>query len=167
MKLKRQLDNYDNAGFDKASDDTGLRCLDKSLTQQNFAEEVDINTIVRRFNLTGQLPTNFQMPTYGDFTGISDYHTAMNIVAAADEQFLSLPAELRARFNNDPGQLIEFLENDKNRDEAVKLGLVTPKVEELAGRATPPSGERTDDDLGGDTPPPQKPAKKTPKAPDA
>lgn len=165
-QLKAQLDWLDN-GFDKASDETGLVCLDKSLTQQQFAEEVDINTIVRRFNLTGQLPSTFNMPRYGDFTGISDYHSAMNIVRQADEEFLTLPAELRARFNNDPGQLIEFLENDDNRDEAVKLGLVTPKVEELVGRAGTPSVPSGDDDQGGDTTPPSKPAKRAPKAPDA
>lgn len=166
LKLKRQLDNYDDNGFDQASNETGLKCLDKSLAQQQFGEEVDINTIVKRFNLTGQLPTNFNMPTYGDFTGISDYHTALNVVRAADEEFLSLPADLRARFDNDPGKLIEFLENDENRDEAVKLGLVAPKAAALTGGPAAPSAASDDEGLGGTTTRPPKSPKKAAKAPD-
>lgn len=158
LHLKSQLDNYIDNGFDKASDDTGLQCLDKSLTQQQFGDEVDINTIVKRFNLTGQLPTSFNMPTYGDFTGISDYHSALNIVREADEQFLSLPAHIRARFDNDPGKLIEFLEEPDNRDEAVKLGLVTPKVAELTGGPAAPSAAPNDEPKGVTPPPPTKTA---------
>jgi len=37
---------------------------EENLTKQEFAEEVDINTILRRFNITGQLPENVRMPTY-------------------------------------------------------------------------------------------------------
>jgi len=43
---------------------------------------------------------------------------------------MRLPADLRARFDNDPAQLIQFLENSDNKDEAIKLGLVN-KPEDL------------------------------------
>lgn len=117
----RQPYNYDMM---EASDASGLKCLDKSLTQQSFAEEVDINTIVRRFNLTGEVPEGYVAPSYGDFTGITDYHSAMNAVAKAGEAFDELPAQIRARFHNDPQELLEFLGNEENRAEAVKLGIV-------------------------------------------
>lgn len=100
---------------------------DASKTQQHFAEDADINTIVRRFNLTGELPTDFRSPQYGDFTGVSDYQTALDSVIAADNEFMRLPAEVRERFNNDPQQLLDFVSDSKNRDEAAKLGLL--KVE--------------------------------------
>jgi phage internal scaffolding protein len=118
--------NYDT---NAASNGSGLHCEDATLTQQHFKDECDINNILRQFNITGQLPENTLSPRYGDFTGISDYQTALNQVIAAEDEFMRLPADLRARFENDPAQLIEFLENLENKDEAIKLGLVNPPVE--------------------------------------
>ena len=113
--------NYDQ---DAASNESGLGCEDPSLAQQHFKEECDINTILQKFNITGLLPENPLSPRYGDFTGISDYHTALNRVIAAQEEFDGLPANIRSRFDNDPSKLIEFLENSENRPEAEQLGLV-------------------------------------------
>lgn len=97
--------NYDR---DEASLESGLKCEDESLAQQSFAEECDINTIVRRFGLTGEMPQNLAMPVSGDFTGISDFHSAMNIIRRAEEEFMSVPPEVRARFANDPQRLMSF-----------------------------------------------------------
>jgi phage internal scaffolding protein len=128
--------NYDK---DAASNESGLHCEDASLAQQHFKEECDINTILEKFNITGLLPEQPLSPRYGDFTGISDYHTAMNRVIAAQDEFEALPAQIRARFNNDPAQLIEFLENSDNRPEAEKLGLVEKAAAEAveAAKTTP------------------------------
>lgn len=117
--------NYDR---DLVSEDTGLICEDESLAVQAAAEEADINTIVRRFGLTGQLPDQVAMPRSGDFTSIPDFHTAMNLVRQAQEEFVRVPAEIRARFNNDPQRFMQFFEDEANRDEAVKLGLVRPTL---------------------------------------
>ena len=114
--------NYDT---DSVSLETGLTCVEPSLTKQAFAEEADINVIVQRFGITGVLPENPLPPNYGDFTGVSDYHSAMNAVAQAHEAFDALPATLRAKFENDPGQLLAFLDDASNHDEAVSLGLVS------------------------------------------
>lgn len=131
--------NYD---VDAVSDETGLKCEDVSLTKQSFRDECDINTIVRNFGLTGELPDNVRVPQYGDFTGISDYQSAMNAVIAADAAFMELPAELRARFHNDPQALLEFVSNDNNYDEAVKLGLVVPSGQrDLDSKVSPSSQE--------------------------
>lgn len=115
--------NYDTIA---ASNESGLHCEDATLTQQHFKDETDINNILRQFNITGLLPENKLSPRYGDFTGISDYQSALNAVIAAESEFDGLPAQIRARFNNNPEELIQFLENDQNLDEAVKLGLVNP-----------------------------------------
>lgn len=113
--------NYDK---DAATNESGLHCEDASLAQQHFKEECDINTILQKFNITGLLPEQPLSPRYGDFTGIGDYHTAMNRVIAVQDEFEALPAQIRARFDNDPAQLIEFMENSENRPEAEELGLV-------------------------------------------
>lgn len=116
--------NYDR---NKISYETGLKCEDKSKTQQNQKADSDINTIVKRFGLTGQLPTNVRMPQYGDFTEITDYQTALNAVISAKNEFAKMPAEIRKRFNNNPQEFVEFFSDENNRDEAVKLGLVKKK----------------------------------------
>lgn len=113
--------NYDR---DAATNESGLACEEPSLAQQHFKDECDINNILRQFNITGLLPEQPLSPRYGDFTGIGDYHTALNRVIAAQEEFEALPAQIRARFDNDPSNLIEFLENENNRPEAEELGLV-------------------------------------------
>ena len=119
--------NYDT---NAASNESGLACEEPSLTQQHFKDETDINNILRQFNITGLLPEQPLSPRYGDFTGIGDYHSALNAVIAAEDQFMALPANLRARFENDPAQLIAFLSDENNRSEAEKLGLLEiPKAE--------------------------------------
>ena len=115
--------NYDR---DAVSLETGLECLDKSLAQQQFAEEADINTIVRRFNLTGQLPDNVRAPVYADFEAVFDFQTAMNAVRSAEESFMAMPADVRARFSNDPHRFVEFCSDPSNLEEARKLGLAVP-----------------------------------------
>lgn len=136
--------NYDTMD---ASNEAGLDCQDPTLAQQNFRDECDINTIVKRFGITGQLPENVRMPTYGDFLQVNDFHSAMNAVAAAGEAFDAMPADVRARFNNDPGAFVDFCSDEANRAEAIKLGLVMPNQAEppLSSRGEParvsPNGE--------------------------
>lgn len=113
--------NYD---MNKVSDETGLECKDPSLAQQHMKDECDINVIVERFGVTGELPTAPIPPQYGDFSGVTDYHTAINAVRASEEAFMALPAKIRARFDHDPNALLQFLNDPINRDEAIEIGLI-------------------------------------------
>lgn len=143
MKLKMAYDN-----FELDSIDTGLECLDPTLAQQQFKEESDINTIVDRFGLTGEMPQVLNFPQYGDFTGIFDYQTAMNVVVQGREEFMKLPAKLRARFHNDPAEMLDFLADDDNKDEAIKLGLVKapdPVPQSPNGDQAKPEAPKTGD----------------------
>lgn len=128
--------NYD---LDAASNESGLACEEPTLAQQHYKEECDINTILQKFSITGILPEAPLSPRYGDFSGISDYHTALNRVIAAQDEFESLPAQIRARFDNDPAKLIEFLDDEANRPEAEELGLVEKAAAEVveAAKTTP------------------------------
>jgi phage internal scaffolding protein len=120
-----------NTGFNKDNDaislETGIVCPEESMAVQSAEEESNINTIVRRFGLSGELPNNLRMPQSGDFTNVPDFHTAMNLVRQAQEEFVRVPAEIRARFNNDPARFMSFLDDESNYDEALKLGLVNPR----------------------------------------
>lgn len=118
--------NYDS---DELSDETGLKCFDESLTEQEHLQESDINYIAERFMKTGQMPQIVNMPTYEDFNGIFDFQSAMNLIVDAKHEFMRMPAKLRSRFNNDPAELIAFLEDPANKDEAIRLGLIERKPE--------------------------------------
>lgn len=134
----RTMYNYDT---DAASNESGLACEEPTLAQQHFKEECDINTILQKFSVTGILPEAPLSPRYGDFSGIGDYHTALNRVMAAKDEFMLLPAQIRARFENDPAKLIEFLDDEANRSEAEELGLVD-KVAAEAVEATQVTPEK-------------------------
>lgn len=144
----RSAYNYDR---DKVSDETGLDCsrvvdpetgevtLTPSLAKQSFADECDINTIVRRFGLNGQLPVGVRMPTYADFLDVPTYQEAMNAIIEANASFSSMPAEVRARFMNDPARFVQFCSLEENRAEAIKLGLVLPAAAALVAPAPAPA----------------------------
>lgn len=109
----------------------------ESRTEQAHANEVDINAIVSRYTKSGMLPPGRSNPSYGDFTGVVDFHTAQQAVVEAREEFMKLPAQVRKYFDNDPGKLISFLENEENREEAIRLGLVEERpVAEPVGPQT-------------------------------
>lgn len=93
-------------------------------TIQSQKDEADINVIVRNFGVTGQLPQGVRVPTYGDFTDcVTDYRSAIEIARAAEESFLALPSDFRARLENDPQRFLEYCADPNNREEMRKLGL--------------------------------------------
>lgn len=138
--------NYDT---NAASDESGLYCDDPSLAQQSGKEDADINVIVKRFGITGQLPTNVNMPMSMDFEGIFDYHTAMNLITSAQQGFMEMPADIRSEFNNDPGAFVDFVSKPENRERAEKLGLVLPRAPEPDAAALAASGTGATAPAGG------------------
>lgn len=139
--------NYDR---EQVSYETGILPEQDDMAQQSFKDECDINTIVKRFGLTGQLPVNAVAPTYSMFDGVFDYHTAMNAIAEAREAFDAMPAEVRARFENDPQKFVEFCSDEKNLDEMRKLGLAIPEIvkETIPLPDDPDGSEGNSDDRG-------------------
>jgi len=111
---------------------SGLTNFGPGKTVQSSKEESDINTIVRRFGLTGQLPQNVRTPLQGDFTNAVDFRTCMDAVVLAERSFAAMPAEVRKRFGNDPAEFVDFstqVDADGvlvNLAEMRKLGLAVP-----------------------------------------
>lgn len=120
---------------DVVSLENGLECKDVSKTQQSQADEADINTIVRRFKLTGQLPENVKVPVFADTDGELTYKECLDMIRQADQSFSAMPADVRARFGNDPANFVEFCSDEKNLEEMRKLGLAVPAavVESVPG----------------------------------
>lgn len=123
----RSLFNYDT---DFASDVSGLRCEDATMAQQQFKEECDINTIVRNFGLGHDMPEGAFAWSDSDFSEhVSDFQSALNMIKAAQADFMAYPADIRDFFHNDPGRMIAFVQDENNRDKALELGLLRPVVE--------------------------------------
>jgi len=118
-----------------------------SLAVQSQRDEVDINTIVRRFGVTGHMPQGVVAPTYQAFEGVFDFQTAMNAVVFAEQQFMQMPADVRARFRNDPQRFVEFVSDSKNLSEMRDLGLAIPEkvVDTTPTPDIPPVKEKAND----------------------
>jgi len=100
-------------------------CIGPSMTKQSHTDECNINLIMKRFERTGVLEhVTTYSPQWGDFSDTpSSYSDAINQVQAANEMFLSLPSKIRARFDNDAGAYIDFVQNPANAEELNELGL--------------------------------------------
>lgn len=115
-----------------------LVCEDESLTNQSFAKDADLNEIVKRMGVREQellaLPADPR--AYGDFSDAPrDLREAIEQVEHARASFAALPAGLRAQFRNDPAELWEFVNDPRNHDEAVKLGILARADAEAPSRA--------------------------------
>lgn len=96
-------------------------------TQQHMADDCDVNKIMERYEKTGLLDhVNEFQGNYGDFTDVQDYQTSVNQVIAANEVFMSLPAQIRAQFENNPGAFFEFVSDDENLPAMKEMGLIPP-----------------------------------------
>lgn len=95
-----------------------------SRTKQEFKDECDINVLMKRYKATGLFPQfPGQEPRYVSNIGMPDYQEALNIVRQAETEFAGINSELRKRFDNDPAKFLAFVNDPKNADELVSLGL--------------------------------------------
>lgn len=109
-------------------------CDEPSLTKQSMRDECDVNGIMQRFERTGLIAHTSQREAYfADVSAVPDFAQAIAVVEKAENMFMSLPAQLRAKFGNDAANYVQFCANPANSDEMVKLGLAEPKkVEPVA-----------------------------------
>lgn len=110
------------------------------VTKQSFAAECDINTIMSRYQSTGEMPVINQVaPQYLDLDQ-TDFQEAMQLVAGAQSLFAELPSAIRNRFKNDPGEFLAFTSDPANRAEMHSLGMLkegAPASLEPAAPITP------------------------------
>jgi len=102
----------------------------ESKVQQQFQDSQDINQVVKRFKKTGALATthtNARVQSTGSFGAYNhmDFCEMYEHIQRVREDFQRLPARLRARFDNNPSNLVRFVGDERNLKECVKLGLIT------------------------------------------
>lgn len=97
--------------------------LKPSRVKPEFAERVNINSIMKKYRMRDLPPLDPNSPLYNDYSEAGDFHTAMQITLNAEAAFAALPSEIRTKFQNDAGNLMNYLADPKNNEESVKLGL--------------------------------------------
>lgn len=134
---------YDPTRDAQEGNAAAIECKDPSLTQQQFANDADINILVKRFGISdGAIPPAVMDPQYyGDFSDVPDFRGALEATRTAQERFDQLPADIRNRFYNDPVKLWDFVNDQSNAEEAVKLGLLHRKT--LPTPEAPPAAPPT------------------------
>lgn len=118
-------------------------------TKQSQKDQCDINKIMSKYNRTGKLPDMIKKnAAYGDFSKPLDYQESLNTVIKAQESFAALPSAVRKKFNNDPQEMLAYVDDPKNIDSLVDMGLAVKKEESNPGPKVkiPPKKEDTPDD---------------------
>lgn len=115
----------------------GLSSDQPTMTQQHFTDECDINQILAKFAVTGYLDT-IGPGVYADLGDAKDYRESVHLLMEADAMFAALPSNIRARFENDPAQYMDFVHNPDNLAEGIELGIFTSNPTILPIKENPP-----------------------------
>lgn len=136
LGLSREIGEiwYDRAGnecYFRSNGRINVRTVNNEPSDciQSEADKLDLAIIKSIYDKTGVMNNvRTDQPRYGDFTSSRDLHDVILRAQEAQEDFMALDAQIRRRFDNDPGKLIDFVMNPKNAQEAVKLGLLKSSV---------------------------------------
>lgn len=125
-------------------------------TDQSYKKQCDASYIVQKYATTGQLThVATRQGQFADVSGVQDLLPSMLVVEKAKTEFMSLPADIRRKFDNSPDKFIEFLADPKNDEQAVELGLkVAPNLDsgennDAGGVSNPNKGVKSES--GGQT----------------
>lgn len=101
----------------------GIGDFGETLTEQNHKERVQIQNILHRYTKTGMLlHVNSLEGTYGDFPNHIDFKTMQDTIAAAKSMFESIPAQIRAKFDNNPAKFLEKVHDTKEHEALIEMG---------------------------------------------
>lgn len=122
-------------------------------TKQAFRDDADVNVLISRWRVTGQLPTAPGTPAYGDFSSGLDFHQAHNRVIQTMDAFAAQPAAVRRACRGDPAEFVAMCTDPARRGELEALGLVEPKKEKVDDQRDGARGrvEAADDAAGSRT----------------
>lgn len=93
-------------------------------TEQAHKDTCNVNKIIQKYDRNGLIShvSKFE-GQFGDVSGL-EFRQAQNLILDANASFNALPSEIRNRFRNDPQQLLSFMDDPSNRQEAIDLGMI-------------------------------------------
>lgn len=106
---------------------------DTVMVKQAPASQQSVSELLKRYVNMGMVPANGPAPTYGDFTGLTDFRECLDRVMAAQDQFSRLPARVRRVAENDPGMFLEMVFGGQPEvmAELVAAGLAEAQIPKL------------------------------------
>ena len=108
--------------------------------EQHHSDDTLVQNILRKYDSTGVFyHVNKARASYQDNTPFNEYADMYNKIKAADANFMELPSEIRAKFNNDTGAFLEFVNDDANIDEMYDIGLIQRPADPDAIKVTEPA----------------------------
>lgn len=114
-----------------------LVCHDVSKTDQSQAPEADINIMLERFRVTGQINVAAVPPQYGDYSQVMDFQTARQAILYAEDQFLLLPPDFREKLGHDPQNFLSYVSDPDNRAALLKKGWIVETPQRGIGGVAP------------------------------
>lgn len=120
---------------------------------QSHKESVDIHSILKRYQSGDVEALSRVQGAYGDFTEMpKTYAEALNNIIGAEQYFMGLPADVRARFNN---SFTQFLASMDSPTFARDMGMLPPDPPVVGPVPGPNIGEAV---AGSDPPTPDTPS---------
>lgn len=115
-------------------------CETPSCTRQEFKKSCDLAQVLKRFAMTPEGKESLAMAQghaetcqFFDVSSGMTFHTAQSLIADSRASMARLPAEVRARFGNDPAAYLDFVSDPASAPQLREWGLLPPL-------STPPEG---------------------------
>ena len=120
--------------FDTYEEKQGILFKEPTMTIQSEKDNCDINVIMNRYATCGTpLPyrTDGVEPVYADVSELGDYMENFQRCKQAEEMFNALPSALRKELDNNPANLIPFIQNKENESRCIEYGLINKPIMEV------------------------------------
>lgn len=125
MKFKTIYDTY--------QEKKGIEFVEPTMTIQSEKDNCDINVIMNRYATCGTpLPYRADgvQPVYADVSELGDYMENYQRCKQAEEMFNALPSALRKELDNNPANLIPFIQDKNNESRCIEYGLINKPIVE-------------------------------------
>lgn len=119
--------------FDTYEEKQGIIFKEPTMTIQSEKDNCDINVIMNRYATCGTpLPyrTDGVQPVYADVSELGDYMENFQRCKQAEEMFNNLPSALRKELDNNPANLLPFIQDEKNKERCYEYGLLNKPIVE-------------------------------------
>lgn len=119
--------------FDTYQEKKGIEFVEPTMTIQSEKDNCDINVIMNRYATCGTpLPyrTDGVQPVYADVSELGDYMENYQRCKQAEEMFNSLPSALRKELDNNPANLLPFIQDKNNESRCIEYGLINKPIVE-------------------------------------
>lgn len=102
-----------------------------SIVEQHHKDSCDINNIVNKYMKHGVVPADRSaFAQYGDFSQVKSFGEMMVKMREASQSFMTLPAEVRAHFENDAARFLDAFSDPNQQKYLLDHGILQKKIPE-------------------------------------